>query len=210
MNHLAHFHLASLNQNIEPSENLMGSFLGDYVKGPLTGEYPPGIEAGIELHRRIDAYTDQHAVVKQGYQTFKPPLRRYAPIITDLIYDHFLAKNWNEYHHTSLEEFNQQLFDLSEDLMHHLPKNASITLLAMRQRSTLLNYVNADFIQYALKHISGRLKRANPLEDSYSRVLDTMPSLEKHFSVFFPQVQAFATQHQPLSVCLKIPHNQTI
>lgn len=201
MNHLAHFHLASLNRHIDPCESMIGSFLGDYVKGQLSGEYPAGIEAGIELHRRIDAYTDRHAVVKLGYQTFEPPLRRYAPIITDLVYDHFLAKNWDEHYHTSLEEFNRHIFDLCEDLMHHLPKNASITLSTMRHRSTLLNTVDPDFIKYSLKHISTRLKRANPLADAYNQVLGTMPSLEKHFSAFFPEVQAFATQHQPLSVC---------
>ena len=71
MNHLAHFYLA------HPHEELMvGGFLGDFVKGKLSGKHPHRIELGIRLHRAIDAYTDQHPIVKQSQRRFDPAFRR--------------------------------------------------------------------------------------------------------------------------------------
>ena len=55
MNYLAHLLLA------EPSrEGLLGSLLGDFVKGPLGDRYPEQLRRGIVLHRAIDSFTDAH------------------------------------------------------------------------------------------------------------------------------------------------------
>ena len=53
MNYLAHLHLGG-----DRPAQLLGSLYGDFVKGPLAGQWPAEIEAGIRLHRRIDAFTD--------------------------------------------------------------------------------------------------------------------------------------------------------
>lgn len=200
MNHLAHFFLNSLNKHISQPESIIGSFLGDYVKGQLLGAYPAEIEAGIHLHRHIDAFTDRHVIVKQSYQRFQPPYRRYAPIMTDLVFDHFLASYWNEYHHTSLEEFNRHVFGVCENLMGHLPETACRTFISMRDKSALLNYTRPDFIEYSLNHISRRLRRTNPLDKGYEEILGQLPALESDFRRFFPELQAFAISHRPLSV----------
>jgi acyl carrier protein phosphodiesterase len=58
MNYLAHLHLGG-----QEPDALLGSLYGDFVKGPLRGQWPAKVEAGIRLHRRIDAFTDSHAQV---------------------------------------------------------------------------------------------------------------------------------------------------
>ena len=55
MNYLAHFHLAARLASERGEEGdglLIGALLGDYVKGPLRGDYPDDWEEGIRLHRR--------------------------------------------------------------------------------------------------------------------------------------------------------------
>ncbi|HCL75136.1 MAG TPA: ACP phosphodiesterase, partial [Pseudomonas sp.] len=44
MNYLAHLHLGGPR----PAD-MLGSLYGDFVKGPLQGRWPTGIEAGIRL-----------------------------------------------------------------------------------------------------------------------------------------------------------------
>ncbi|MGA2151478.1 MAG: DUF479 domain-containing protein, partial [Geobacteraceae bacterium] len=51
MNFLAHLYLSG-----DDPELLVGNLLGDFVKGRLSGNFPDGIERGIELHRRIDSF----------------------------------------------------------------------------------------------------------------------------------------------------------
>ena len=65
MNYLAHLHLGGPRPG-----DLLGSLYGDFVKGPLQGRWPAEIEAGIRLHRQIDAFTDSHPLVLQAKSRF--------------------------------------------------------------------------------------------------------------------------------------------
>ena len=55
MNYLAHLYLAE-----QTSEGLLGSLLGDFVKGRLESRFPEAVRRGIVLHRAIDTFTDAH------------------------------------------------------------------------------------------------------------------------------------------------------
>ena len=86
MNHLAHFALAG-----EEEALVIGALLGDYVKGPLAGRLPAGIEAGVRLHRRIDGFTDSHPVPAALRSLFGPGERRLSGVLLDLYFDHLLV-----------------------------------------------------------------------------------------------------------------------
>ena len=92
MNFLAHFQLAW------PDEGLvLGALEGDYYKGPLGSELPGDLARGVRLHRAIDAYTDNHAAVAQLRRGFPSGLRRYAGILIDLGFDHYLTQHWHSF-----------------------------------------------------------------------------------------------------------------
>ena len=57
MNYLVHLYLSGSDPELQ-----LGGLMGDFVKGPLDDRYPPGITAGLSLHRRIDtlAATSPH------------------------------------------------------------------------------------------------------------------------------------------------------
>ena len=101
MNFLAHFHLAGPDGGL-----VAGGLEGDYFKGPLRGELPFDLERGIKLHRAIDAYTDGHRLVQQLRREFPPNLRRYAGILIDLSFDHYLSLHWSRFSDTPLADFN--------------------------------------------------------------------------------------------------------
>src|SRR4029077_7560850 len=73
MNYLAHAYL-SFNQ----SEILVGNMISDFVKGKRKFDYPSGIQKGIDLHRAIDQFTDQHSATKEAKEFFRPDYRLYA------------------------------------------------------------------------------------------------------------------------------------
>src|SRR3954464_15580437 len=88
MNYLAHLYLSA------PTEDAwLGSLLGDFVKGPLDGRYSQHITSAIALHRKIDTFTDAHPVVLRSKSRISAARRRYAGIMIDMFYDHFLARN---------------------------------------------------------------------------------------------------------------------
>ena len=116
MNHLAHFHLAGENQGYT-----IGNYIADHVKGKQKDNYPDEIRKGIEMHRAIDYYTDNHPIVKKAVSILKPTLGRYGSIAIDVIYDHFLAKNWEQFHHQDLQEFVDFRYSLLEEHIESIP-----------------------------------------------------------------------------------------
>ena len=99
MNYLAHAYLSFNDPGI-----LAGNMISDYVKGKKKFDYPDTIQRGMILHRAIDEFTDQHPVTQRAKQFFKADYRLYAGAFVDVLYDHFLANDKNEF--ASDEEFN--------------------------------------------------------------------------------------------------------
>src|SRR5215813_13839544 len=107
MNLLAHALLASPD-----AELMLGSLIGDFVRGRVDPALPPKVRAGIALHRAVDAYTDAHADVAAARALFEPPFRRYAGILIDVWFDHLLARQWARYGEDELDAFSDRVRDL--------------------------------------------------------------------------------------------------
>lgn len=100
MNFLAHLWLADRTQT-----SLAGSVLGDVVRGSDLSAYPEDIARGIRLHRRVDAATDRHPIMRRAREGFGAGDRRYAGIVLDLAADHALANHWGDFHERPLADF---------------------------------------------------------------------------------------------------------
>ena len=188
MNHLAHFFLAGSDTNL-----LIGNFLGDYVKGRLVGERHAAGEVGIQLHRAIDAFTDHHSITRKSQSRFEPRFRRVSGIMTDIIYDHFLARNWNNYYSKDLQEFSDSTFEKLLENREHLPANAIQGCERMYENNVLCRYVEPAFIDRSLRHLSTRLSRDNPLMEGYTQYLENQDELNLDFQEFFPVLQEFVS-----------------
>ena len=189
MNHLAHFYLATLDTRIPLADSLAGAFLGDFVKGRLGDDYPENIRTGIQLHRKIDAYTDRHHVVRQAVRRFASPYRRFAPVIIDLVFDHLLAKDWDTYHPQSLMEFSHQVYSQVESRKHHLPEKAETLIQVMKNRQSLLGYADTRFLDRSLEYLSVRMKNADCLANSHSLIVSLLAEIEEDFRLFFPDAR---------------------
>ncbi len=187
MNHLAHFFLAGDDSNL-----LIGGFLGDFVKGRLKGERTAAVEDGIKLHRVIDAYTDKHAITRASQRRFENRFRRFSGIMTDIIFDHFLAVHWQKYHQDELQTFSDTTFGILLDNKEHLPSLAIKACERMYCSNALLNYRDPKFIDRSFNYLSSRLSRDNPLAEAYGQFLANRDELYTDFSEFFPEVTRFA------------------
>ncbi|HSB98034.1 MAG TPA: ACP phosphodiesterase, partial [Spongiibacteraceae bacterium] len=119
MNYLAHFHLARASDAW-----IIGALLGEYVKGPLTGAWPPEWEQGIRLHRQIDAFSDQHATRLQFARLLPTEYRRYAGIVLDVYCDYLLSLHWQSFHDEALADFAERVYALLVQHMARLPPPA--------------------------------------------------------------------------------------
>ncbi|EXF43305.1 ACP phosphodieterase [Pseudomonas sp. BAY1663] len=185
MNYLAHLHLGGPR----PAD-MLGSLYGDFVKGPLHGRWPADIEAGIRLHRQIDAFTDSHPLVLQAKARFPEQRRRYAGILLDLFFDHCLAANWSDYSSEPLDRFTRRAYRVLENEP-ALPGRLAVIAPQMAAQDWLGSYRDFAVLGRVLSNISRRLSQPEGLAGGLEELERLYDPLLDDFRAFYPQLQRF-------------------
>ncbi len=191
MNFLAHSLFAQGN-----SERLAGQFAGDFVRGADLSAYSPGIQLGIRMHRFIDRYTDHHPAAVEVRHLFKPPVRRFAGIVTDVVFDHYLARNWQAYSDASLPEHVAYVHASLAEHHSQLPLGLQRFAAFIEKEEVLEGNLNFSAVELTLARLSRRSKRFAPIADGAAVVLEHEAELMAAFNAFFPELLAAANQHR--------------
>lgn len=193
MNYLAHLYLSEANDDA-----WLGSLLGDFVKGPLDDRYSEAVTRAIVLHRKIDSFTDAHPLVLRSKSRVSSQRRRYAGIMMDMFYDHFLAKYWHEFHGETLARFTSRIYRTLEQHYDTLPPRLQHVAPLMTQGDWLGSYADIGSIATALNRMGQRLTRGNGLLNSVDDLVEHYAELESDFRAFFPDVLHFARSHDAM------------
>lgn len=192
MNYLAHLHLGGQRPG-----QLLGSLYGDFVKGRLQGQFAPEVEAAIQLHRRIDTYTDSHPLVAAALSRFSLTRRRYAGIVIDVFFDHCLARDWQHYAERPLPLFTAEVYRVLA-AEPQLPACLARIAPYMAADDWLGSYREFAVLEQVLRGIARRLSRPEELTAAMGELERLYQPLSEDFRAFYPQLQAFAAQHTQL------------
>ncbi len=132
MNFLAHIYLSGNNNEIR-----LGNFIGDYVKGKDYNKFPDEVRKGIILHRKIDTFTDSHPIVRNHKKLFYSKYHKYAGIITDIIYDHYLAREWHMFSEVIFDEYTK---NTHEWLLNNLDR------MPLEMKKFVPNFIRNDWL----------------------------------------------------------------
>jgi acyl carrier protein phosphodiesterase len=185
MNWLAHLLLS------EPTDEFrIGNLLPDMV--PLNGltGLPPGFLRGVNCHRRIDAFTDAHPVVRRSIGRLESRHRRFGGIIVDLFYDHFLAQDWAAYSRLPLERFTEEVYAAFVRQRRWIPAPAVPVLEAMSEGNWLCSYREREGVRIALNRIGARLKKPQQLGEAVADLELHHDALLGDFQQFLPELLA--------------------
>jgi acyl carrier protein phosphodiesterase len=191
VNYLAHIYLSG-----DFPETMIGGLLGDFVKGPLRGERPKATETGISLHRKIDAFTDSLPEVKHAIARIEPPYRRFGGILINICYDHFLASNWEKFHHQPLGDYCQDFYRLLSEYEPHLPPGARRFSEVAPKVQWLEGYADMDKLKYILERVGQRFKTPIAQDKAFPQLLRDYQLLDQEFTQIFPKIIAFANSGQ--------------
>ncbi len=189
MNFLAHLYLSG-----DPGPLMLGNFIGDYVKGRKVEHYKPEIQQGILLHRKIDAFTDQHKVVKTSTARFKPCYQRYASVVIDVIYDHYLAKNWHHYHSTSLKQYVDSVHHYFMKHYFSLPNQVKGFLPFLIKSRRLENYKHLWGIEKSLAIMANHSSLPAKSECAIKIMTEQYEELHEEFALFFEDIRQMVAQ----------------
>ena len=187
MNFLAHLHLARPDRGSQ-----VGAILGDFVRGTpevLARTLPADIVDGIRLHRAIDRWTDTHPAFLDAKTLLPTDQRRFAGITLDLIFDHFLSRDWATFSDVLLPSFCEQSYDLLEKSHQHLPRDLQALLPRMRRENWLLAYRTEPDLERSLLRTSHRRPYLAPLAHVFPSFQQNRAALHRHFLDLYPDLQ---------------------
>lgn len=189
MNYLAHLLLS------EPDPLArIGNLAGDFLKGADVRSLHPSIQRGIALHRQIDAYTDQHPIVRRSKARVEPPYCRFAGVLVDVFYDHFLARHWTTYATGTLEAFVRQVY---ADLQQHealLTPSLQRAIPFMLAGDWLTSYRQVSGMAAILERMAKRSRRSHLLASSICVLQTHYDALEQDFHQYFPALTSYVQQ----------------
>ncbi|WP_339624665.1 ACP phosphodiesterase [uncultured Winogradskyella sp.] len=189
MNFLAHIYLSSDNALLT-----IGNFAGDGVKGGDYTHFPVAMQAGIQLHREIDTYTDAHPIVRQSTKRLHKTYGHYSGVIVDIFYDHFLAKNWTDYSQIPLEKYIQDFYKSLNIYLEVLPVRFKKLTPYMIEDNWLLSYATIDGIQLVLNGMNRRTKDRSKMNEATKELKEHYEAFEEDFTIFFKELMLFSTK----------------
>lgn len=170
---------------------MLGGLEGDFYKGRLPGTLPQVLQDGVALHRAIDAYTDSHEEVVAVRENFPTGLRRFAGILIDLSFDHFLSRHWASYSDLPLGTFNTNIYAILRSHSELLSADAATMAQRIQEYDMLGRYHHWQAVPQSAARIGQRFKRGNPLADTDERLRPLIPQLEQAFLIFYPELINF-------------------
>lgn len=190
MNFLAHAYLSGSDNKI-----LVGNFIGDFIKGrQALGELEARIAQGVELHRAIDDFTDNHPVVHKSKNRLRPKYRHYAGVIVDVFYDHFLAANFQTFGGQRLSDFAATTYKTIQSFSDILPVRFKRMLPYMLRGNWLVSYSQIAGIHQALSGMASRTPYLSRMEEASADLAKHYDDFFKEFQTFFPDLEAFSSQ----------------
>ena len=187
MNHLAHFFLAKRS-----GEAVTGAMLGDFVKGNIgANDFPPAMRDEIIIHRRVDAFTDADLNLQNCKSRFVTTRRRFAGIVLDVAFDHFLAANWNEYTAENLDDFAQFAYLSLTENVNRFPATFQQFLPRMIGDDFLAAYRNFERVEFALEKLSHRVRGGENMLAAFGELGANYDYFENCFREYFPRLQKF-------------------
>ena len=196
MNFLAHIYLSGNEENVK-----FGNYIADSVKGNKYKQFSDGIQFGIVMHRRIDEFTDNNAIVKSSIKLLKSVYGRYSGVAVDILYDHFLAVQWQQYSNIDLFNFEADFYKIIRKNYLLLPKKMKRFSYFFIKRKRLAGYasiseifdvLNKMGIYTSFPQINGKIKNL---------VLNNYKLLNEHFNMFFPQLIEFSNKFLEYRTC---------
>lgn len=195
MNFLAHLFLSC-----EQEELLVGNFLADLIKNRNIDSYSKGIQEGVQLHRKIDQFTDQHPLVIQGVHRLHPFHRKYASVIVDVFYDYLLVKNWTEFTAEEFIPFTKRVYAILERYKPFMPMKIQIRLSNMLDGDWLIGYSKYEGLAFTFDRMQYRLSKPEYLQGVIENLQRFEADFDREFRTFFPELIAFVNDECGCSV----------
>ena len=192
MNYLAHLVLGGADSDVR-----LGNFIGDSIKGNQVAQYPDAVAAGIVLHRWIDSFADAHPIASSARAALRPRLGRLSAVGVDLLYDHFLAKNFEQCcpHLVGLASYAGNVLQDLDQRKSEMPLRSRRFFEAMKTHNWLVGYGVRSEMEVVSRSMDHRIAERLGVPSNLVEIFEAAEEhgweeLEESFFVFWKEFLA--------------------
>ena len=204
MNYLAHCFLSCSDDNL-----LIGNMVADMIRNKDLDNLDPAIVKGVMLHRVIDSFTDNHLATRRTAKLLHERHGKYAPVITDIFYDHILYKNWDTYSDMTFESFKALAYhQINNADLSGLPTKVQGSVLRMVEGNWLDSYTTISGMDYVFSRVALRAKFDSNILTATKDLIELEDALNEGFHAFFPDMQARVSEFCGCWATLELEWNE--
>jgi len=190
MNLLAHAYLSQHDPEI-----LLGNMLGDDVKGQQIKLYPPKVRIGIQLHRYIDSFTDQHPLTTQARNIYRPYIGLYSGALLDISLDYFLARDTKIHTKEQWQQFAQWAYQALQAQHSWHVGGFKRYFPFLQKENWFIHYGERPFTENAMAHLLRRVGQPAQIIQVLTSFEQNEDYLQQIYQKFFAELSVFV-QHQ--------------
>jgi acyl carrier protein phosphodiesterase len=190
MNFLAHIYLSCNDEH-----RLIGNFLADFLNNKEVDSLPENLKAGVELHKSIDHFTDNHPSVKNAIQLLRPHQGKYAPVTVDILFDYILTLRWDQYSKESLRSVADKTYITLQKYFDSYPEKLQARISRMIEDDFLFACENMERLIRTFGMVAKRAQFDNSFLTAHVDYIQYEVELTTHFDTFFPDIIAFVNKH---------------
>lgn len=183
MNYLAHVYLSGTNDLLK-----IGNFMADSIKGSDYEKFEIEIRKGILLHRHIDSFTDMHPIYRKSKHRLHEKYGHYSGVIMDILYDYFLAKNWNKFSDEKLEDYARNFYQLLQENYNILTERIKGMMPYMIARNWFVSYATITGLEMILFQMDYKTKHRANMQEAIVELQDFYTEFESEFFLFFEEL----------------------
>ncbi len=189
MNYLFHLYLSDAGDDL-----LLGTLMGDFVKGRLPSPLPPGPLQGAALHRAQDVFASSDPNFNTSRHRLPSSVGHFRGIVVDIFYDHLLARHWDELYPCPLENFSRRIYRLLEQRHPELPPALQRLAPRIIAEDWLCGYARTGAVTSVLERMARRINGGHRLILSPEQLALCDQGMEQDFRAFVPKALEFSRQ----------------
>ena len=186
MNYLAHSYLSCGDEDL-----MLGNLITDMIKKQDETAYDQAIQKGIDLHRKIDTFTDSHPIVSESLQLIYPTQGKYAPVVLDILWDYFLSHNWKHFSGEEIPHFTRNVYAILEKNYGRLQPKIVERVQKMIEADWLQSCITKERLRGTFTHLHKRTKFKSNFDKVDEILVEHEEKLNAYFMKLFPAMISY-------------------
>jgi acyl carrier protein phosphodiesterase len=133
---------------------------------------------------------------------------KYAGVIVDIFYDHFLASTWMDYCSVPLREYVDRTYDLLKRNYKALPQGIKVWFPTFLENNWMLAYQKVEGIELVLDRMSANTSLPDHTSFAIERLRGEYEAFSQDFRDFFPQIIDFIESKYGVDIKSQADHKE--